>query len=81
MMRTNLQPLAGLVDAIAEKWLAVEDATAEEQAGVRAEITGSFNIGDRNELTFHGLKYLLTVARAGEQGGYLIDVHKIELNA
>ena len=63
MMRTNLQPLAHLVDAAAQKWLAVADATEQNQQSVRDEITASFRIGDNPELTFHGLRYQLCISR------------------
>jgi len=62
MMRTNLQPLAHLVDAAAEKWLAVEDAAESEQLPIWEEITTSFRIGDQPELTFHGLRYQLRIS-------------------
>ena len=80
MMRTSLQPLAHLVDAAAEKWLAVETATPAERDAVRRDIAGSFNIGDRDELTFHGRRFLLTVMRVPEGGGYTLDVHEIALD-
>jgi len=79
MMRTNLQPLAHLVDAAAEKWLAVEDAAEHEQLRVREEITSSFGIGDNPELTFHGLRYQLCISHVQEMQSQalLIQVHKI----
>ncbi|TDJ46107.1 MAG: hypothetical protein E2O50_00490 [Gammaproteobacteria bacterium] len=63
MMRTNLQPLAHLVDAAAQKWLAVADATEHNQQSVRDEIAASFRIGDNPELTFHGLRYQFCISR------------------
>jgi hypothetical protein len=82
MMRTNLQPLAHLVDAAAEQWVAAENAAATERREVREAIMRQFRIGDQPELTFHGLRYLLTIshARAGEPGHMRIAVHKIALN-
>jgi len=85
MMRTSLQPLAHLVDAAAEKWLAVEHASVSEQQAVNAEITQAFRIGDKPELTFHGLRYLLTVLRdeddrPGQLHSYKVQVHKIASN-
>jgi len=79
MMRTSFQPLAHLVDAAALKWLAADQESARVRNIVRAEIADSFRIGDRDELTFHGLRYLLCVSRNGanEIG---IDVHEIALS-
>ena len=76
MMRTSMQPLAHLVDAAAAKWVGVEHASAYEQRIVREEITRSFRIGDRDELTFHGRQYLLTIFRAGS-AGLSVSVHEI----
>jgi hypothetical protein len=39
MMRMSYQPLAHLVDAAAEKWLAVEHAPEREQRVISNEIT------------------------------------------
>ena len=88
-MRASLQPLAHLVDAAAEKWVAVEDASTEEQLRVNQEITAAFRIGDRAELTFHGLRYLLSIIRdyditadnsAAHTPEFRVEVHKIILN-
>jgi len=79
MMRSGLQPLAALVDAAAEKWLAAESADAVERDRVQREIAGSFNIGDKDELTFHGSRYILTVFRQAGQNS--VDVHRIALNS
>ena len=85
MMRSSHQPLAHLVDAAAEKWLAVEGAPKKQQRSVTDEIISSFNIGDRPELTFHGQKYLLTISR--DEGGpddrpeaFSVEVHEIKLD-
>ena len=79
MMRTNLQPLATLVDAAAEKWLAVVDATEQDQLSVREEITNGFRIGDQQELTFHGLRYQLCISRnePDQAQALSINVHEI----
>jgi hypothetical protein len=82
MMRTNLQPLAHLVDAAAQKWLAVADATEQNQQSVRDEITASFRIGDNPELTFHGLRYQLCISRnddtlSDQSQVFNIQVHEI----
>ena len=90
MMRTSLQPLAHLVDAAAEKWLAAESCNAAEQDAIRKEITEAFWIADRDELTFHGQRFLLTVSRRttnsdahldneAEPPEYDVSVHKIAL--
>jgi len=81
-MRTNLQPLAHLVDAAAQKWLAVADATEQNQQSVRDEITASFRIGDNPELTFHGLRYPLCISRnddtlPDQSQVFHIQVHEI----
>ena len=85
MMRTSFQPLAHLVDAAAEKWLAVENSARNEKVSVSREITGGFRIGDHDEMTFHGLKYQLVIKRrdlAARKLGqeFLISVHKIAQN-
>jgi hypothetical protein len=82
MMRTNLQPLAHLVDAAAEKWLAVADAAEQNQQSVRDEITASFRIGDNPELTFHGLRYQLCISRIAithpdQSQAFHVHVHEI----
>lgn len=81
MMRTSFQPLAHLVDAAAEKWLAVEHAPESERLVVSREITESFRIGDNTELTFHGLRYLLSIMRSDDSSlRFRIEVHEIALN-
>jgi len=85
MMRSGFQPLAHLVDAAAEKWLTVEHATESERCAMRTEISGTFRLGDRDELTFHGARYLLILSQHGNQGAddhsaYEIEVHEIALN-
>jgi hypothetical protein len=81
MMRISHQPLAHLVDGAAEKWLAVENASLAEQQRVREEISGSFSIGARSELTFHGLRFLLSIFRSEDSDGLLhIKVHEIVTN-
>jgi hypothetical protein len=75
MMRTSFQPLAHLVDAAAEKWLAAESLPEHDQILVSKEITQAFRIGEKSELTFHGGRYLLTISRNGED--LRVDVHKI----
>lgn len=86
MMRTSFRPLAHLVDAAAERWLAVADAAERERCAVREEITGAFRIGNQSELTFHGYHYLLSITRAAPGAGgtgheLCIDVHRIELGS
>ncbi len=78
MMRTNLQPLAWLVDAAAEKWLAVADAAEQIQLSVRQEITSSFHIGDNSELTFHGIRYQLCISR-NDTTDWPLDIHVHEI--
>ena len=86
MMRTSFQPLAHLVDAAAEKWLAAEQLSEAERRTVHEEITASFRIGDSTSLTFHGLRYLLCISQvdAGKKpdirADLHIDVHEIVLN-
>ncbi len=85
IMRTTFQPLAHLVDAAAEKWLAVEYAAESERRTMRTEISRTFHIGDRDELTFHGIRYLLTLShsdtlRTDDRSIYKINVHEIALN-
>ena len=83
-MRTSHQPLAHLVDAAAEKWRAVEHVSEQQQLRVNAEITQAFRIGDHDELTFHGLRYLLSIIRnpniqPGEALEFRIETHEIAL--
>jgi len=82
MMRMNLQPLAILVDAAAEKWLAAEQATAAEQGRVGREITQSFKPGRLDAVTFHGLRYTLKVSHAEnasvDSNRLSIAVHEID---
>jgi hypothetical protein len=85
MMRATFQPLAHLVDAAAVKWLAVEHGSESERRATQIEISRTFSIGDRNELTFHGARYLLTLSNldngdTDEKSGYEIEVHEIALN-
>lgn len=85
MMRTSMQPLAHLVDAAAEQWLAAEKAPEPQRRVVREEITRSFRIGDKPELTFHGQRYLLRLfhvtASSTEASSELdIEVHEISIN-
>jgi len=85
MMRTTFQPLAHLVDAAAEKWLTVEHGNESERRAMQTEISRTFRIGDRDELTFHGARYLLTLSRSEsltteDSSTYEIDVHQIVLN-
>jgi hypothetical protein len=83
MMRTSFQPLAHLVDAAAEKWVAAENASEREQSAVRHEITNSFRIGDNFEMTFHGIKYQLIISRCSSANSairpreFSIRVHEI----
>lgn len=82
MMRTSYRPLAHLVDAAAEKWLAAQHAPETERLAVHDEITRAFRIGDRPELTFHGLRYLLSIIRRsdGRSRQFLIAVHEIAVH-
>jgi len=85
MMRASHQPLAHLVDAAAEKWLAAEQSAEREQLSITKEITQAFRIGDNSELTFHGLRYLLRIircesAQASESQKFRIEVHEIALH-
>jgi len=81
MMRTSQQPLAHLVDAAALTWLAVEAAGPAEQDVVREEITTTFGLADNPELTYHGIKYLLTISRSGTASDQLlIHVHEKSLD-
>jgi hypothetical protein len=79
MMRAGQQPLAHLVDAAAVRWLAAEDSSAADKAALLDEITGLFGLGDRPEITYHGLRFLLTVSRneAAGQGTISIAIHEI----
>lgn len=86
MMRTSHQPLAHLVDAAAQKWLAAAQLTADQQRILHTEITQAFRIGDNARLTFHGLRYLMTIARVTDTDGVgpdaevRIHVHEIALH-
>ena len=85
MMRTSLNPLATLVDAAAEKWLAVADAAEGDQLPVWEKITSNFRIGDKSELTFHGLRYQMCITRddaklPDQMQALHIDVHEIVTN-
>ena len=77
MLRTSHQPLAHLVDQAAERWLAVEHRATDERRAASADITDSFNIGDNERMTFHGLRYLLTVINTGPARPYRIEIHAI----
>ena len=84
-MRSSHQPLAHLVDAAAEQWLAAEHAPENEKLIVGKEIAGAFRISDNSRLTFHGLRYLLSISHNQNQGSgrtpeFLIEVHEIALN-
>jgi hypothetical protein len=77
MMRAPFQPLAHLVDAAALKWLAAKQASIQEQNSVSAEIARSFGTGEKPELTYHGIKYLLTIYYSkGPPEQFQINVHK-----
>lgn len=85
MMRASHQPLAHLVDAAAEQWLNVECAPEQDRLAVRIQITKAFRIGDNPELTFHGLRYLLSIIRdrsdvSNRSPEFRIEVHKIALH-
>ncbi|MFW2403439.1 MAG: hypothetical protein ACN4GT_01650 [Gammaproteobacteria bacterium] len=85
MMRASMQPLAHLVDAAAETWLAVEAAPEAERSAVRATITGQFRIGDQPELTFHGRRYILRIFHAAaprptDSSVIDVEVHEIAIN-
>lgn len=81
MMRTSQQPLAHLVDAAALRWLAVEEAADTERAPVQQEITATFSLANKPEITYHGLKYLLTIRRTTEANQELIiSVHEKALD-
>ena len=75
IVRSPFRPLANLVDAAAEKWLAAADGSSAERQRIKDEITSSFKPGDSPELTFHGMRYLLTVIRTAKD--YELDVHEI----
>ncbi|MBT8422641.1 MAG: hypothetical protein HKN56_02435 [Gammaproteobacteria bacterium] len=66
MMKASLSPLAHLVDGVAERWIDREQLTAEQLSAARDEILRSFRIGEREELTFHGRRYQLTISRSPE---------------
>ncbi|MBS94065.1 MAG: hypothetical protein CL799_06450 [Chromatiales bacterium] len=67
-MRTSQNPLAELVDAVAKKWQVVADPTPAEQLPVKEEIARSFGTGELPELTFHGLRFVLTISKRGKRG-------------
>ncbi len=80
MMRSPVQPLAELVDAVAEKWLAAEAGSAAELQRAYDEVIASFKPHEREEITFHGNRYLLSVLKscdAQEGNPYQIKVHVI----
>ena len=66
-MRTSLKPLAHLVDAAAEQWLAAEHESPQRQLDVSNQIANSFRLGERSELTFHGIEYILTLERISQE--------------
>ncbi len=81
MMRASLSPLAHLVDGVAERWSAVNTGDNPQRETVRQEILRAFRLGDRDELTFHGHNYLLTIRRAAgdpaSSDGLRIETHEI----
>ncbi|MDP6436165.1 MAG: hypothetical protein QF790_04310 [Gammaproteobacteria bacterium] len=80
MMRTSQNPLAELVDAVAEKWQAVADASPAKQLPVKEEIARSFSTGDLPELTFHGLRFVLTITKQDKRDSrdFFIDVIELK---
>ncbi len=82
MMRASHKPLAVLIDAAAENWLAAEKQSRED---LHREITSRFDIGNRPEVTFHGLEYQLTIERDHNRGisaqsNLIITAHRISRN-
>lgn len=67
MMRASQNPLAGLIDAVSAEWLLVEHLSTAAREHIYREITGQFDIGDRQEITFHGLEYQLTIERINDE--------------
>jgi len=85
MMRASHKPLAGLIDAAAEDWLAAEKQSPQQRQDLYKEITSRFGIGNRPEVTFHGLEYQLTIERNDNwgiraQSNLIITAHRISRN-
>lgn len=76
-MRAGQQPLATLVDAAAVRWQESELASPADRQTILQEITTLFGIGDKDEITYHGQKYLLSVIRRGDGAGLDIEIHEI----
>ena len=81
MMKSTQQPLAHLVDAAAENWLRAESLPVAARLQVELDISRRFNPGERDELTFHGMHYQLTIERCRPREDvpdeYIISVHRI----
>lgn len=78
MMKASLSPLAHLVDGVAQRWIARDEIPAEKLDTIRDEILRSFRIGDRDELTFHGRRYQLTISRSSATtDGFHIDAREL----
>ncbi len=81
MMRASLSPLAHLVDGVAARWALADSLQPEQQECIRQEILRSFRLGNRDELTFHGHLYLLTIRRVypatDDEPRLLIETHEI----
>ena len=78
MMKASLSPLAHLVDGVAERWIDRDRLSAEQLAAARDEVLRSFRIGDRDELTFHGRRYQLSISRSdAESDGFHIDAREL----
>ena len=83
MMRTPIQPLAHLVDAAAERWLEAKHASEQERLAISNRIIQAFPIGKNPKLTFHGLRYLLSITGIENDlngPSFRIEVHEIALN-
>jgi hypothetical protein len=85
MMRASHKPLAGLIDAAAADWLAAEKQSPQLCEDLHREITSRFDIGNRPEVTFHGLEYQLTIERGDNwgisaQSKLVITAHRIIRN-
>jgi hypothetical protein len=85
MMRASHKPLAGLIDAAAVNWLAAEKQSPQSREDLHREITSRFDIGNRPEITFHGLEYQLTIERndnwgISTQSNLIITAHRISRN-
>ena len=78
MMKASLSPLAHLVDGVAGRWINRGNIPDEQLAAVRDEILRSFRIGERDELTFHGRRYQLTISRSSDAAdGFQIDAREL----